>query len=348
MRNLLKGSRVLAGALALGGCGGDLSDGEIENAAADEIAQESRAGSASDRADIPFRVVAGFTPSSRVASTERRLVFTSASSFRAYFGQSAPGVDFSREWVAFYSAGVRRTGGYGASYTRIRPAGIGYTLKLTTRLESPGAGCIVTQALTLPTALVAFAIPRPRSAYARFFRDDTTRDCDTGPSCANVRCAAGTHCQLRPVQCVRAPCPPQPSCVPDAPVDPCATVRCAADTHCVANGRRATCEPDAGSCRTDADCLLNDNYCGGCACQALGRNERPVTCADPVMCFRQPCGGMVARCDAGSRRCRAVPAAPAGVACGRNTCAAGQVCCNASCGICTPPGGQCIQLFCSN
>lgn len=36
-----------------------------------------------------------------------------------------------------------------------------------------------------------------------------------------------------------------------------------------------------------------------------------------------------------------------GAACGRTVCPAGQVCCNASCGICTPPGGACIQMACS-
>ena len=33
-------------------------------------------------------------------------------------------------------------------------------------------------------------------------------------------------------------------------------------------------------------------------------------------------------------------------ACGPNTCAVGEVCCNASCGICTPPGGACTQQAC--
>ena len=35
-----------------------------------------------------------------------------------------------------------------------------------------------------------------------------------------------------------------------------------------------------------------------------------------------------------------------GVPCGPNTCAVGEVCCNASCGICTPPDGFCTQQFC--
>lgn len=41
-----------------------------------------------------------------------------------------------------------------------------------------------------------------------------------------------------------------------------------------------------------------------------------------------------------------VDASVPGVKCGDNTCAAGLVCCNPSCGICTPPNGACIQLFC--
>lgn len=34
--------------------------------------------------------------------------------------------------------------------------------------------------------------------------------------------------------------------------------------------------------------------------------------------------------------------------CGDVRCASGEVCCNASCGICTEPGGFCIQLACED
>ena len=37
---------------------------------------------------------------------------------------------------------------------------------------------------------------------------------------------------------------------------------------------------------------------------------------------------------------------PTGGPCGPNDCAAGQVCCNESCGICTEPGGVCTQQAC--
>lgn len=32
--------------------------------------------------------------------------------------------------------------------------------------------------------------------------------------------------------------------------------------------------------------------------------------------------------------------------CGTQTCSSGLMCCNASCGICAPPGGVCIQIAC--
>lgn len=35
-----------------------------------------------------------------------------------------------------------------------------------------------------------------------------------------------------------------------------------------------------------------------------------------------------------------------GVQCGPRTCSNGDVCCNESCGICTKPGGFCIQKYC--
>jgi len=35
------------------------------------------------------------------------------------------------------------------------------------------------------------------------------------------------------------------------------------------------------------------------------------------------------------------------VLCGPNVCVDGDVCCNESCGICTPPGGFCIQIPCT-
>ena len=47
--------------------------------------------------------------------------------------------------------------------------------------------------------------------------------------------------------------------------------------------------------------------------------------------------------------CACAPNAGSGMtgeACGKNVCPADQTCCNASCGICAPKGGACIQIAC--
>jgi hypothetical protein len=46
-----------------------------------------------------------------------------------------------------------------------------------------------------------------------------------------------------------------------------------------------------------------------------------------------------------SKTCRC--ARDRGVTCGNKTCASGDVCCNESCGICTPPDGVCTQQICN-
>jgi hypothetical protein len=129
--------------------------------------------------------------------------------------------------------------------------------------------------------------------------------------------------------------------------NPCATVRCAAGYVCKARGRHASCVPAPGtpSCVTDADCRLFSDYCTGCDCRALASNQPdPVCSGGGVACFVDPCFNKVATCQAGS--CVA-STAPVGTVCGNTVCAAGDVCCNSSCGICTPPGGFCTQQVCS-
>lgn len=71
-------------------------------------------------------------------------------------------------------------------------------------------------------------------------------ECVKTPTCEGHPCTPGSHCELEEVQCIRAPCPPQPTCVEDPIVNPCAAVRCRAGTHCVAKQVqciRAPCDP---------------------------------------------------------------------------------------------------------
>lgn len=67
--------------------------------------------------------------------------------------------------------------------------------------------------------------------------------------------------------------------------------------------------------------------------------------ADPCAVMRCAAG---THCVAKGKRASCVPDKGAGEVCGAVTCGSGQVCCNASCGICTDPGGACIQIACSS
>jgi hypothetical protein len=100
-------------------------------------------------------------------------------------------------------------------------------------------------------------------------------ECVPTPSCDGVSCAKGEHCELQEVQCVRAPCPPQPSCVADPAADPCAAVRCKAGTHCEAKEVQcirapcppvAECVPDAKGVKCGESVCGDGQYCCNESC----------------------------------------------------------------------------------
>jgi hypothetical protein len=105
------------------------------------------------------------------------------------------------------------------------------------------------------------------------------------------------------------------------------------------------CDPEQGG----ADC-------GGlCECNSIGLcidgyrwDSSPNVCDcvptyDPCIAALCPTG---TNCISVSGEPVCVPLPPEGEPCGDTMCDAGMVCCNASCGICTPPDGACIQIAC--
>jgi hypothetical protein len=288
------------------------------------------------------------------AQTATRVVINSAAGYQKRFGHAAPAlVDFAAgDSVVFYSAGVQTTGGYTASIQRVATAAWGRILGVTTRLSSPGAGCMVTQALTTPYALAKFR--RPASArWVFWLRSDVTRDCSEpeAPSCKTVKCSAGHHCELVQVQCVRAPCPPLPQCVADPVVPPptggtfCggfARIACPSGEICVDNPNDG-CDPKTGGADCGGICVTKTPppstgaFCGGIA---------GIACPSGQTCVDNPNDG----CDpkTGGADCGGVCVTSAGETCGSTTCAKGTTCCNASCGVCVPPGGACTQQVCSS
>lgn len=80
----------------------------------------------------------------------------------------------------------------------------------------------------------------------------------------------------------------------------CSLVRCAAGTHCEVKKGRAACVADP-ECTTNADCRLEADYCTGCDCRALSSRESLPVCSGPgVRCFADPCMAKAAVCSAGA------------------------------------------------
>ncbi len=300
---------VVAAVTLFSACGGvdgfnpDLDDNETE--AAGEIST-SEQGLNNDIAFTPFTDSVGSQ-----ANLPRWRLFKTAASYSAYFGHSAPStVNFARDWVFFYSAGSRPTGGYTAAITRVF-RGAQNRVYVATSLKTPGAHCMVTQAFTNPYVLVKFA--KPAAANVVRYLSSTQRvDCagpvPTGPICGGI---AG-------LQCAGAG-----TCVDD-PSD--------------------SCNPANGG----ADCS------GHCACNSLGMcvgggvwNSSPEVCGceAPPSCATVLCGANT-YCTIHNGQPACLPN-PSQVTCGSVTCGSGMYCCNASCGICAPPGSSCIQLACS-
>lgn len=174
---------ILACALAVSLAGlpacADIEDPDVDYA--DEV--EGSDDSKSDQADIAVtKVDVANAPNGGAAGVG---VVKSKAAFKSVFGFTAPStINFQREWVAFYSAGEQTSGGYAADITRVRLSDTGKTLKVSARLDVPGADCAVTAALTTPYTVVKFKKPLTAPTTNRYSKEERTVSC-SDESCAN-------------------------------------------------------------------------------------------------------------------------------------------------------------------
>lgn len=89
----------------------------------------------------------------------REVVVQTAAEWKALWGQHAPSqklpvVDFTKQTVAAVFLGTRNTGGHRAVVTAVTREGA--DVVVTWNEEAPGAGLMVTQALTSPFQIVRF------------------------------------------------------------------------------------------------------------------------------------------------------------------------------------------------
>jgi hypothetical protein len=190
--------------------------------------------------------------------------------------------------------------------------------------------------------------------------DDPSDDCDPdngGADCgglcecnaAAISCPAGYGLNDDPAVC---------ECFPNEG-EPCGSVTCGEGLVCCNEScgictepggfcTEQFCEdpaPECGGflglpCPGEGECLDDpsddcDPENGGADCSGLCEcNVGPVIDCGPDAVF-----------DDSPFVCACVPIS-GGEECGDVTCGVGMVCCNASCGICTPPDGACIQIAC--
>ena len=166
--------------------------------------------------------------------------------------------------------------------------------------------------------------------------------------------------QLPPTPILTTILVPPPSAEPTTlrRLTPCATIRCAAGYTCVAYGSRGKCV---------ANSLSGSRICGAtiCASGTTCCNASCGVCTPPgMMCTQQICerrddGPVIPPVEVTAvvpkPKTSVVPkpketgtgtGEPKGPKCGSGRCEVGNVCCNDSCGICTPPNGACIMLWC--
>ncbi len=123
---------------------------------------------------------------------------------------------------------------------------------------------------------------------------DGSAACIPLPSCEGVSCKEGQHCELQEVQCIRAPCPPQPACIDDGDDcdeecgNPCAAVLCGEGTQCEVVDVVCVQAP----CCPVAECKPIEEPCGDNVCGAGDYccNESCGICApEGGSCTKQYC-----------------------------------------------------------
>ena len=209
---------------------------------------------------VPFEVFNDDV--SAISAKETRALIRTSQGYVSFFGHAAPaGVDFSTDWVIFYSAGTRPTGGFAASIASLTRAGS--ELVTVTSLVSPGPNCIEPQIVTTPNVLIKFAAQT--GASIQFFKNDSVNDCSTDNPCAAVTCQVGSTCVVVAPPCAPgALCPLQGVCVPQK-VQRCggiAGIACPGSGTCV-DDPSDSCDPNNGGadCGGICQCLPVPIFC---------------------------------------------------------------------------------------
>ena len=174
-------------------------------------------------------------------------VIRSASQHVSFFGTSAPGVDFSREWVVSY----RPVGWPSGTKMRIVAHPAGATMMVVGVKDIPG--CLAVTPIGDDGWVYGKISATPAQTPQLWF-DRITHSCSSTPPVINpaLACGAGqiarlqngySVCEVRPATCINVLCPSgtlcgyasdgRASCLSTVtPPSPCASARCPIGTEC--------------------------------------------------------------------------------------------------------------------
>ncbi len=172
------------------------------------------------------------------------------------------------------------------------------------------------------------------------------KTCASGQVCCNDSCGI---CTEPGGACIQIACASDGGTGDSGSGQQCGKNTCGAGEYCC-NESCGTCAKEGEGCATIAclePCDAQDAVGEGACKKLMGWSWNGKTCdaLGGCDCKGADCGSLYpsqAACDSAHSHCPG----QTGPKCGSVTCDVGQECCNESCGICTEPGGACIQIAC--
>ena len=179
-------------------------------------------------------------------------------------------------------------------------------------------------------------------------------------------CRTNRDCRPKRI-CIGKNCPPVKICV-DGKCKKKSNFETCGPNFCIkqkkefcCNASCGICVPDGGqcidiacdTCKKDSDCPTINCITTPCPQYECEKNICELKEIEEVPCGKNVCTGGAVCCNPSCGICTPpdfaciqIACIDEDVPCGKNICTGGDVCCNESCGTCTPPGDDCMQMLC--
>lgn len=167
--------------LTLFACAEGAAPSPVEGAPLEEVIQGSMPQAKADELSITLTPMPGFEPSMSVIGREGRRLITTPEAFEDHFGHQPPAsIDFTQEWIIFYSAGLQSSGAHKAQILDVRLSSTGKSLQVSLIHEQPGLGCQDGKE-SRPWSMVKLPKQRVRPQSVRYYQQTQEAPCSATP-----------------------------------------------------------------------------------------------------------------------------------------------------------------------